>query len=133
MSNERSSSSLITHHSSLITHDPSLFPRFLQRDRPIEYDSVVARVGVDAEVAEALELVAGHRGGVADARLELGVLDHFERMRIEVVEEVAALLRQLALEETIVESHFTIDGVMRRHPMQRRFRPAAVGRVAAAR
>ena len=52
--------------------------------------------GIDAEVAEALELVVREGRCAANARLELPVGDDLEGVRVQVLEKVAAFLRILA-------------------------------------
>src|SRR3954471_1249453 len=65
----------------------NLRPRVAKRNGPIEHERARARVGIDAEVAQPLELDARadrERGG---GRLGLCVADDFEGTRIHVVHE----------------------------------------------
>src|SRR4051812_45769333 len=117
----------------MLCRDAYFCPSVLERRRPIEDEFLPLRVGVDAEVTEALELKAGERSGAADARLDLRVLDHFQRGRIEIREKVAALFGRLALEKPIVETDFAIDRMFSRDPVQRRFRLASIRRITTAR
>ena len=72
-----------------------LRPRVAQRHRAVEDERAWRGIGVDAEVAEALELIARAGRGVREARLDLGAALHFERVRVQVVEEVVGRRRDL--------------------------------------
>src|SRR5687768_18490708 len=62
-----------------------LRPRVAEGDGAVEDGPAGGGVRVGAEVAEALELVAGAREGVRQARLDEAVL-HLERVRVQVVQ-----------------------------------------------
>src|SRR5215831_7480854 len=59
-------------------------PRVFQRDRAVEDGGAGLGVGVDGEVAEALELVVGAFGDVGEAGFQHGAGEDFERVGIEV-------------------------------------------------
>ena len=73
------------------------------------------RVGVDVEVAQALELEVVERTGGGQAGLDAGRGDDRERVGIEVFLKVVALgfvaARLGVVEEAVVDAHFGGDGV----------------------
>src|SRR5512140_948776 len=83
-----------------------LGPRILERDGAIEDRLTGSRIAVDAEVPETLELEAAAGRGGSQRRLELGIVDDFQRLRIEVGSELLALFqfaRVFLGEELVVE------------------------------
>src|SRR5947207_2326036 len=77
-----------------------------------------SRIGIDAEVALAFELVTGTRGHVGERRLDLGGGEALERVGIEVGERVAiALAGIFRLEQPFVEPHLRGDGIGGGHPV----------------
>ena len=111
-------------------------PRVLERHRAVEHRRAGRGVGIDAEVAEPLELERASPGCAprrATARPCSRVND-FERRGVELRQEVRRRPRRASRrEQPIVEAHFGVDARARRHPVQRRLDLAAVRRVAAAR
>src|SRR5581483_5580384 len=91
------------------------------------------RVGIRAEVAEALELHGLTDRQFRERRLDQALLEHRLRVGVEVGVEVAVSAGIGAGEETVIHAHLGGHGVLRREPVQRRLRPAPVGGVAAAR
>src|SRR5437667_12870744 len=66
-----------------------LRPGIAQADRAVEHEPAGPRIRVAAEVTEPLELDRLRRIAAGENRLELAVGQHFERVRIEVGDEVA--------------------------------------------
>src|SRR5690606_39403901 len=83
------------------------------------------------KIAEAVTLHGPADGELAEARLELGALDHLEAFGVEVLEEVLLARRVLRVEEPVVEPDLRVDGVRRAHPVERALDLAPVGRRAA--
>ncbi len=104
----------------------NLRPGVAERHRAVEDQSAWRGIGVDAEVAEALELIARTGLGVRERRLDLGAALHLERFGIQVIEEVFGRGRVFVGEETIVNPHLGVERVRRRHPVQCRLHFAAV-------
>ena len=93
------------------------------------------RVGVEAEVADALELEAVFELGVGERGLKLGAGEDLEGVGVEIVEDVLAFCEVVGIglgEELVVEADFGGDGVGGRDPVHGRLDLAAVGGVAAA-
>src|SRR5580698_2679407 len=72
---------------------PALFllysrPRVFQRHGAVEHRLAGLRVGIGAEISQALELVAGSGGGVCQRRFHLRVGNNLQRVRIEIVQYV---------------------------------------------
>ena len=112
-----------------------LGPGVFERQGAIE-DQVAGRgVGVEAEVAYALELEAVLKPGVGEGRLKLGAGEDFERVGVEIAEDVLAFFDVAGIglgEELVVETDFGGDGVGGRDPVDGGLDLAAVGGVAAA-
>ncbi len=91
------------------------------------------RIGVDAEVAEALELVARARPG-ALARLGSTFARRCtsSEFGFRCSRKLSVACRIFVREQPIVNPHFGVERVRRRHPVQRRLHLAAVRRIAAA-
>src|SRR6266480_1087819 len=62
-------------------------PRISERDRAVEHERGFTRVGVHAEVAEALELDARADRERRDARLRLRAPEDLERLGVQMIEE----------------------------------------------
>ncbi len=94
-----------------------------------------SRIGIEAEVADALELEAVLKPGVGKRRLKLRAGEDLERVGIEIAEDVLAFFDVAGIglgEELVVEADFSGDGVRGRNPVHGGLDLAAVGRVAAA-
>lgn len=86
-----------------------------------------------AEIALTHELEALARLCGTETRLYLAALEHFERIGVQKLEEIAGV-RVLHGEEVVVEAHFGVHGVLRIDPVDRRALDlAAVGGIAARR
>ena len=97
-----------------------LCPAVFQRDRAIEDRPGRRRVGIHAEVTLPLELKARAVWRRRQRGLDLAVREDLERMRVEIRQRIAAAVRRiLRLEQSIVESHFRIDGMRGRDPVNR--------------
>src|SRR5262245_60629192 len=102
-----------------------LGPRVAQADRAVEDRAARLRIRVAIEVALALELHGGIGVAAGDGGLQLAIVQHFERIRVEVGREVAGI-RIGTREQGIVEAHFGRYRVGRRDPMNGRLDLAAV-------
>src|ERR1700738_2664947 len=92
-------------------------------------------VGVEAEVAYALELEAVFEFGAGQGGLKLGGGQDFEGVGVEIVEDAAAFGVVVGIgpgEELVVEADFGGDGVGSADPVHGGLDLAAVGGVAAA-
>src|ERR1700730_7498903 len=67
-----------------------LGPAVAQPDRAVEDEPARRRVGVSAEIALALELDRRRLLGAGEPRLDDRARQYFERVRVEVIHEVAA-------------------------------------------
>src|SRR5688500_12169227 len=67
-------------------------PAVLQRDGSIEDRGARPRVRIDGEVALTLELESTGCGRIREGRFHLAPANHFERVRVEVRERIAALV-----------------------------------------
>src|SRR5215211_6409438 len=113
-----------------------LRPGVLQAHRAVEDQSPGRRTGVYAEVADALELIARARSCSGQARLDLGIREHTERVGVQELPPVGVRWRQrrvLDREEPVVQPHLGVKGVGSRHPVECGFYLPAVGRVPPAR
>src|SRR6187455_95344 len=119
----------------LVASSLYLRPAVLEGDGAVEHRTRGRGVGIDNEVAEALELEAGAGGHRGERWFELARFEHLERVRVERRQPVGAFggSRIRYGEQPVVEAHFPIDGMRGRDPVQRRLHLAAVRGVATAR
>ena len=68
--------------------------RVLQRHRAVEHRRVRARVRIDAEIAQPLELEARAWRRLGERRLDLAADEPLERVRVEVGQRIASVLRR---------------------------------------
>ena len=106
---------------------------FKQRDGSVE-DWVFrcGIFGVVAEVAEAFELEGSV--GIGEGRFEFAIGESLERIRVEVVGEVAAILDLIGVfggEEAIVQAYLGLEGVGSGDPVNGALDLATVGGVSA--
>src|SRR6185369_1404857 len=115
-----------------------LGPGVFERKSPVEDQAAgrgFGRVWVQAEVADALELVVISEPCVRERWLKLCAGDDLEGVGIEIGEDVLAFCNVAGIglgEEPVIETNFGGDGVGGRDPVHRRLDLAAVRRVAAA-
>ena len=88
-------------------------------------------VGIAAEISQPLELHRRRAIVLGDRRLEAAILEHFQRVRVEVGHQIAAGAGIGPAEQRVVEPHFRRERIGRRDPMDRAAHLASVGRVAA--
>ena len=111
-----------------------LGPGVLEREGAVEHERARRRVGVRAEVAEPLELHGLADGQVGERRLHEAAAQHGLGVRVDVLEDVAAVRPGVrAAEEVVVQPDLGGHRVRGRQPVQRGLGAAAVGSVAAAR
>src|SRR5690348_5180708 len=110
-----------------------LGPGVPEAEGAVEDEPSGRRVGIRAEVAEALELHGLTGRQFRERRLDQALLEHRLRVGVEVGVEVAVSAGIGAGEQTVIDTHLGGHGVLGREPVQRRLRPAPVGGVAAAR
>src|SRR5579863_2460366 len=67
-----------------------LGPGVFQRDGAVENRLSQGRVEIDAEISQALELIAVARDGAGQRGLKLAVSQHLERIRVEIRGEILA-------------------------------------------
>src|ERR1700693_2128461 len=104
-----------------------LRPGIAQADRAVEHGSARLGIGVEAEVALALELDRCAGLGSCKRRLKSAFGKHFDRIRIEIGGDIAAAGVR-PCEQRIVEPHFRRDRVRGRNAMQRRLHLGGGGR-----
>src|ERR1700747_2413900 len=110
-----------------------LGPGVPEAEGAVEDEPSGRRVGIRAEVAEALELHGLTDRLFRERMLDQALLEHRLRVGVEVGVEVAVSAGIRAGEQTVIETHLGGHGVLGREPVQRRLRPAPAGGVAAAR
>src|SRR5260370_3309582 len=69
-------------------------------------------IRVDAKIPQAFELIAARDGRICQRWLQLGLRDHFQRVRIQVRCELLAffnLIRVFLSEELVVDTHFGVE------------------------
>ena len=112
-----------------------LGPGVFEGEGAVEDQIARSGVGIEAEVADALELEAVLQLGVGERGLQLGAGEDLQRVGVEIVEDVLAFGKIVGIglgEELVVETDFGGDGVGGRDPVHGGLDLAAVGRVAAA-
>ena len=112
---------------------PELGPGVLEAERAVEDEPLRRRVGIRAEIAEALELHGLTNRQLGERRLDHGFLEHRFRVGVDVSEGVAVGVGVGAGKESVIETHVGGHSVLGREPVQSRLGPTPVGRVAAAR
>src|SRR5438034_8447437 len=108
-------------------------PGVLEAECAVEDEASRRRVGIRAEVAEALELHGLTERQLRERRLDQALLEHRLRVGVDVSEGVAVSAGIGAGEEAVIETDFGGHGVLGREPVQSRFGPAPVRGVTAAR
>src|SRR5436190_20467120 len=108
-------------------------PAVPEAERAVEDDPPRPRIAIRAEIAEALELHRFTDCQLRERRLDQAPLEHRLRVGVDVSEGVAVSAGIGAGEQPVIETDFGWHGVVRREPVQRRFGPAPVRRVAATR
>src|ERR1035441_1185009 len=112
-----------------------LGPGVLQRKSPVEDQLPRSRVGVEAEIADTLELEAVFKFGVGERGLQLCASENLQRVVVEIVQNVLIFSEIVGIglgEQVAVEADFGADGVGGGDPVHGGLDLAAVGRVAAA-
>ena len=111
-----------------------LCPGIFQGHGSVEHRFAGARIGIDAEVPETLELIAASHGGIGQRRFEFATGQHLQRMRIEVRGKVLSLfgfVRIFLGEKVFVEAHFSVGRMRGRNPVDCRLHFAPVRSVSA--
>src|SRR5919109_5441276 len=87
-----------------MAHALELGPGVFEAECAVEDEPAVRRVGIRAEVAEALELHGLPNRQLRERRLDQAPLEHRLRVGVDVSEEVAVSSRVGAGEETVIET-----------------------------
>src|SRR5437773_9989836 len=95
-------------------------PRVSQRNRPVEDERARLRIGVNAEIAQTLELKSAADGGVAKARFSAAAAKNLQRSGVQIREKHLTVRHSLGIlhrKEAIVQPHFDRHGKSGGDPM----------------
>src|SRR5260370_3594623 len=91
-----------------------LGPGVFQRHSAVKHRTPRLGIRVDAKIPKSFKLIAARDGRICQRWLQLGLRDHFQRVRIQVRCELLAffnLIRVFLSEELVVDTHFAVDNV----------------------